>query len=104
MARIKTKKEIRESLLEELKSKGRFSKHLEDMVEDYLALWDIKNELIVDIRKRGANVIWQNGEKQKGIKPNESVDKLNKVNTQMLKILSELNLKVLEVDDEDDDL
>ena len=102
MAKIKTKKEIRESLLEELKSAGRMKKHMEDMVEDYTALWDIKNELIIDIRSRGAIMEVENG-KDTFIVENKSVDKLNKVNTQMLKILGELNLKVLDGESDDDE-
>ncbi|MEI4618527.1 P27 family phage terminase small subunit, partial [Bacillus cereus] len=71
-----------------------------NLVEDYMAMWDIKNNLITDIKERGVSVLGANG----FMKKNDSINELNKTNTQMLKILNELGLKVVseEVDEDDD--
>src|SRR3712207_1831096 len=85
-------KEIKEDLLNQLKMNETYGKHYEDLVNDYMALWDIKNRLIEDIKERGVSVEWNNG-RQVGKKKNDSISELNKTNAQMLKILSELGLK-----------
>lgn len=95
-------KEIHEDLLEQLKQNETHGKHYEDLVNDYMALWDIKNRLIEDIRERGVSVEWNNG-KQVGKKKNDSISELNKTNAQMLKILAELGLKPSPKEPEDDD-
>ncbi|MCD3217793.1 RNA polymerase subunit sigma-70 [Clostridium botulinum C] len=98
-------KEIKQDLLEQLKMNETYGKHFEDLVNDYIALWDIKNRLIEDIRERGVSVEWNNG-RQVGKKKNDSISELNKTNAQMLKILSELGLKPSpkELDDDDIDM
>jgi phage terminase small subunit len=100
------KTEIKKDLLDQLERKGVYGKYFIDMVNDYMALWDIKNKLIADIKKRGVSVYWSNGGGQEGYKKNESIAELNKTNAQMLKILNELGLKVtkLEVTDDDEDM
>ncbi|EPY2274459.1 P27 family phage terminase small subunit [Clostridium sporogenes] len=85
-------KEIKEDLLNQLKENETYGKHYEDLVNDYMALWDIKNRLIEDIKERGVSIEWNNG-KQAGKKKNDSIPELNKTSAQMLKILSELGLK-----------
>ena len=59
--------EIKEDLLKQLKENETHGKHYEDLVNDYMALWDIKNRLIADIKERGVSVEWNNG-KQVGMK------------------------------------
>lgn len=95
--------EIRRDLLKQLEDNETYGKHYVDLIEDYMALWDIKNRLIKDIRERGVSVEWNNG-KQKGMKKNDSIPELNKTNAQMLKILSELGLKPSPKVDDDDDI
>ena len=92
---------IKKDLLTQLEENGTFGSHFKDLVDDYMALWDIKNELIADIGKRGVVVKWSNG-KQSGEKKNDSIQELNKTNAQMLKILSELGLKAIETSKDDD--
>lgn len=84
--------EIKEDLLKQLESNETYGKHYEDLVNDYMALWDIKNRLIDDIKERGVSVEWNNG-KQTGKKKNDSISELNKTSAQMLKILNDLGLK-----------
>ncbi|WP_423739230.1 P27 family phage terminase small subunit [Clostridium sporogenes] len=94
--------EIKEDLLKQLEENETHGKHYEDLVNDYIALWDIKNRLIADIKERGVSVEWNNG-RQVGMKKNDSIPELNKTSAQMLKILSELGLKPSpKVDDYDD--
>ena len=96
--------EIKKDLLKQLESNGIFGKHYEDLIDDYISLWDIKNRLIEDIKIRGVSVEWNNG-KQVGMKKNDSIPELNKTSAQMLKILSELGLKpVPRAGDNNDDL
>ncbi|TDX52149.1 P27 family phage terminase small subunit [Orenia marismortui] len=85
--------EIKTDLLDQLDRNGVKGKHLVDLVEDYMSLWDIKNDLIADIEDKGVNIKYQNGENQYGFKKNDSVTNLHKTNTQMLKILDHLGLK-----------
>ena len=76
-----------------------------DLIEDYMTLWDVKNELTFDIKERGVSVRYQNGPEQWGYKKNESVAELNRVNTQMMKVLNDLKIKpepVIAIKKEDD--
>jgi len=103
----KTKTQIRQDLIDQLERNGVYGSHYLDLIDDYMSLWEIKNKLIKDIKKRGVVVEWQNGEFQKGHKKNDSISELNKTNAQMLKILSELNLKASSIepaDDSDDEM
>lgn len=92
-SRSKKRKEIKDGLLEQLEDKELIEPHFTDLVEDYMALWDIKSELIHDIKIKGVSVMYQNGANQFGYKKNDSVPELTKVNGQMLKLLNELGLK-----------
>lgn len=84
---------IKSSILKNLTQKLIDGQVYIDLVEDYLAMWDIKNALIADIKQRGVSVYWQNSETQQGYKKNDSIAELNKTNAQMLKILNELGIK-----------
>lgn len=95
--------EIKKDLLDQLERNGVFGKYYIDLVNDYMALWDIKNKLIKDIRERGVSVHWSNGGGQEGHKKNESIAELNKTNAQMLRILNELGLKATKTEVTDDD-
>lgn len=97
--------EIRKDLMTQLANNKTFGKHYEDLVNDYMELWNIKNNLIQDIKERGVAVEWSNG-KQGGIKKNDSIAELNKTSAQMLKILNDLGIKPspLDVGDDDDEL
>lgn len=87
------KTEIKKDLIDQLERNGVFGSHYLDLINDYMALWEIKNKLIKDIKERGVSIKWNNGGGQEGFKKNDSIAELNKTNAQMLKILSELNLK-----------
>lgn len=106
MARMKRenkRKEIRKELLNQLKRNGIYTQYYVDLVEKYMDFWDVENDLIDDIQKRGVVVTYDNGGGQKGSKKNDSIDQRIKVNAQMLKILDSLGIKPtpVEVDDEE---
>ena len=73
----------------QLASAGADKDHYLDLVNDYMRLWDIKNKLLADIRKRG--VVYQEMSSTKVMmwKQNQSVKDVVAVERQMLAILSE---------------
>ena len=86
------REQIKQDLLDQLEENGVEGEHWVDLVDDYMSLWDIKNNLIDDIMERGVNIRYQNGENQYGWKKNDSVGNLHKTNTQMLKLLDKLGI------------
>ena len=97
------KADIQNDLIDQLERNGVVGNQYQDMISDYMALWSIKNNLIMDIRARGVSVAWNNGGGQCGFKKNESIAELNKTNAQMLKILNELGLKAGRTEVKEDD-
>lgn len=87
---------IREDLKNQLLSQNKFGKQFEDMIEDYIFLVKLKEELQYDISINGIRYEAKTGNGYKTDKPNESVQNLLKVNAQMLKILQDLELKAPE--------
>ncbi len=87
------RKEIKKDLFDQLERNGTFGRFFEDLIEDYMKLWDTKNKLLEDIERRGVSVSYDNGGGQKGVKKNDSVDQVIRVNAQMLKILDNLSIK-----------
>jgi P27 family predicted phage terminase small subunit len=106
VARIKKselREQIRQDLTDQLERQGVYGRHYLDLIEDYMALWDTKNALISDIKKRGVMIKYQNGENQWGYKKNDSVGNLVKVNKQMLELLRELGLRAADFEADSDD-
>jgi P27 family predicted phage terminase small subunit len=97
------REQIRQDLIDQLERQGIYGRHYLDLVEDYMALWDTKNALISDIKKRGVMIKYQNGENQWGYKKNDSVGNLVKVNKQMLELLRELGLRAADFEADSDD-
>lgn len=106
--KTKEYKEIRESLLSQLEQGGNLNPHFKGLVEDYMRLYIIKNQLADDVDARGVVCKYQNGKEQWGYKKNDSVSELSKVSVQMLKILQALKISPQDlketVDEEDDEL
>ena len=88
-----TKKEMRDSLLEQLRLQNKTSDFYEDLVNDYMDYWSLKKKLIADIKRKGLRYETVNGNGITVEKPNESVNNLPKITAAMLKILNDLNLK-----------
>lgn len=105
--KTKKYKELKRSLLQQLEESKNNTTYFIDLVEAYMQLWIICQKLIDDIDARGVQIMYQNGQNQWGYKKNDSVNELSKTNAQMLKILTQLNIKanVLEkIEDDDDEL
>ena len=95
---------LKQSLLDQLKENGNKKDFFVDLVEDYMSLWVIKNQLNDDIEERGVVTTYKNGANQYGQKRNDSIADLLKVNNQMLKILTQLEIKATPtIEDLDDD-
>lgn len=94
---------IKNNLLKQLEAKGvREAMHI-DLVNDYMALWAVKNKLIADIDIRGVQVLTYNSNGDEVHKKNDSIVELPKYNTQMLKLLNDLGLRAADFDSGDDD-
>lgn len=98
------KEAIREDLKNQLMTQNKFGKQFDDMVEDYLYFFELKERLKHDIDINGIRYKNTGGNGFSTYKPNESVERLQKTNGQMLKILQDLDLKAPEEDGEGDDL
>lgn len=101
------KRDIIESLIEQLKKKQADISPFLDLIDDYMALYDIKKQLKTDIRKRGVSYETESASgKATIVKQNQSIKDLVAVNKQMLMILDKLGLTTEKTirDDEDDEL
>lgn len=85
-------KDIKNDLLFQLQTQNKIGKFYDDLVEDYITFYKLKNQLKKDIRDKGIRYKAINGNGFEVEKPNESVTNLPKINSQMLKILSDLGL------------
>lgn len=91
---IKEKKQlIKEDLQNQLISQNKFGKQFDDMIEDYIYFVELKERLKHDIDINGMRYKTTGGNGFTSYKPNESVERLQKTNGQMLKILQDLDLK-----------
>ena len=90
---MQKRQQIQNDLLDQLERNGVVGEFYVDLVNDYMAMWDVKNKLIADIEEKGVSVRYQNGENQWGYKKNDSVGELQRTNNQMLRILDHLGLK-----------
>ncbi len=98
-----SRKKIKEDLLNQLSSQGKYDAYNIDMVEDYMILYDLKKKLKKDIQDNGLRYSATNGNGFEVEKPNESIINFTKINTQMLKILNDLGLKEPSTEQGDDD-
>lgn len=98
-----TKKQIKESLLDQLTVKGADIELFTDRVESYLKLWSLAKKLNTDINKRGHGYYETASNGAKIWKANPSVKDLVSVDRQMTSILREMGLTVNSVGVGDDD-
>lgn len=90
---VQKKGDILESLVLQLKKKQADISCFLDLLDDYMALYDIKKKLKADIKKRGVSYETTSASgKANIIKQNQSVKDLVAVNKQMLMILDKLEL------------
>ncbi len=95
---------LRESMRQQLWKQGANVEFLEDMIEDYINFYEVKEQLKADIRKRGVNYEEPAANTGKMIlKSNPSVKDLATINRQMLNILRDLKLTAEQVDPSGDE-
>ena len=100
---MQKRQQIQNDLLDQLERNGIVGEFYVDLINDYMAMWDVKNKLIADIETKGVSIRYQNGENQWGYKKNDSVGELQRTNNQMLRILDHLGLKPSKADTENVD-
>lgn len=97
------KTQVKESLINQLVQMGTNIPFFEDLIEDYMRLWDVKNELQKDIKKRGVVYKDVSSVGVEMMKNNPSTKELAMVNRQMLSTLKELGLSTDKCRIEEDD-
>ena len=100
MAQKNERELIKKDLLEQLKEKGLTRKYYISLVDDYMTLWDLKNQLSDNIKENGVMLTYNHGGGQSGQKKNDCVPEFYRVNKQMLSLLSELGLRGANVEPE----
>lgn len=97
---------IRNDLMNQLHEQGKFGKHFEDLIDDYLYYVELKELVKYDLKVNGIRYKNTGGNGFTTFKPNESVTNLPKISTVMMKILDDLGLKEPDENggDEGDDL
>ena len=86
------KTEIAESLHKQLRDKGADLSHFCDLIDDYVLLWETKNALAKDIKKRGVTYVDLSSVGVEMQKNNPAVKEIVMVNRQMMSILKELGI------------
>lgn len=88
-----SKAQIKQDLLDQLERNGTTGAYYLDLVDDYMRLYEVKRLLMKDIKERGIKVEYTKTGGMPDIKTNDSVKDLISTNSQMIKILSELDIK-----------
>ena len=94
--------EVKQSLLAQLRAKGATAAYFTDMVNDYMAFWDIKQALIESIQERGAVFVENYSTGEPRTKSNPANKDYTMINKQMGSILKDLGLNEPVEDDSGD--
>ena len=92
---------MREDLQNQLINQNKFGEQFNDMIEHYLFLVTLIDELEFDIKTNGLRYEVKTGNGYAATKPNESVKNISTISSEMRKILQDLNLKEPEISLED---
>lgn len=102
------RKEIQNSLKKQLQAKGADIDLFNDQIQDYMMLWDLKEQLKDDIIENGLRLNYSTANGGKVEKDNPSVKQLPMINKQMLMLLKQLDISTDKVikdgGDESDEL
>ena len=90
--RAPSKTKIKESLIKQLEAKKANVAHFQDLIYDYLQLYDTKKMLQKDIKTRGVSYKTLSASGVSIMKHNQSIKDLVAVEKQMLSILKEMGL------------
>lgn len=96
-------KKMREDLQNQLISQNKFGEQFNDMIEHYLFLVTLIDDLEYDIKNNGLRYEVKTGNGFTATKPNESVKNISTISSEMRKILQDLNLKEPEVSLQEDE-
>ncbi|MDD3393793.1 MAG: RNA polymerase subunit sigma-70 [Anaerotignum sp.] len=103
MEQTDLREQIKNDLTEQLERNGTVGQFYQDLILDYMKLWDVKNMLIVDIDERGAVVNYVSNTGQANKKKNDSVMELIKVNDRMVKLLDAIGITPAKTDGDAND-
>ncbi len=103
MDKIELREQIKNDLTEQLERNGTVGQFYQDLILDYMKLWDVKNMLIEDIDERGAVVDYTSNTGQSNKKKNDSVMELIKVNDRMTKLLDAIGITPAQTDGDAND-
>lgn len=99
---LQEKEAVEAALLAQLETLGLTQKHYAQMACDYADLYEIKELLKNDIRKRGVMTEYNHGGGQTGWKRNDAVQELPKIQKAMEGILMSLGLRATQIQVSDD--
>lgn len=85
-------KSIADDINIQLSNLSKFGKFYDDLVNEYLYLIKVRENLKEDIMLKGIRYQFTNGNGKKQTRPNESVTNLIKVEQIMLKIINDLEI------------
>ena len=80
-------------MIKQLNQQEKNGKHFEDMIDDYIYFYRLKEDLKQDIKDNGLRIECMTGNGYTTEKDNKSVERIVNVNAEMLKILHDLQLK-----------
>lgn len=86
------RKRIKKSLQEQLAAKGADIEIFNDQINDYMTMWDLKEQLKDDIKENGLRLKYSTANGGKVEKDNPSVKQLPAVNKQMLMLLKQMDI------------
>lgn len=89
-------------MLEQLKLRGADKPVFISLVDDYMELWDTKEKLLKDIKKRGISFVDSSAAGKQMMKQNPSTKEAVSVSSQMLKILEQLGISTTSIISEDE--
>ena len=95
MGKIKTetiRSRVKKSLIDQLKAKGADIDIFTDQINDYMAMWDLKESLKADIEENGLRMMYSTANGGRAEKDNPSVKQLPAVNKQMLMLLKQMEI------------
>lgn len=92
MKRENLRKAVRKSLVEQLRAKGADIDLYKDQVNDYMMMWDLKEQLKDDIKGNGLRMEYKAANGGSVEKDNPSVKQIPLINKQMLMLLKQLDI------------
>ena len=83
---------IKKSLEDQLKAKGADIELFKNQVNDYMTMWDLKEQLKDDIAENGLRLMYKTANGGEVEKDNPSVKQIPLINKQMLMLLKQLEI------------